>query len=487
LVDSAYVQARQDYAYSSLTGAPTNVSTFTNDAGYTTYDSANASGQITAAIDALVAGAPAALDTLNEIAAALNDDDSAYNSLVALISAKSDYDSANFTGQLTSATGSSVQAYDANLTSFVSTFTLPTSDGTPNQVLVTNGSGTISFADQSGGLDSAATIALIDSAYVAARTSAGTDSATVVSLITGTVDSAYVAARLDSAAVLALTGVATGTATTYEFTATASQQTFSGTDDNSATLSYTAGNILVHRNGILLVSTVDYTATNGTSINLQAGADSGDTISITAYLPTLVNATETTITSTVQEADSGQTSFTISHTQDQILVFLNGILLKDSDDYTSNGSTIVLTSAADSGDQITVHNFGKYGQAGYGNLTTSGTTSTFAGTLLSTGRIVENYAATGSIIDLSVANYFSHTAVADTTFSVVNTLDSDKVNSIVLELTNGGDHTITWWSGITWAGGSAPTLTSSGTDIIGFYSYTGGTTWRGLVLAQAIA
>lgn len=37
LVDSAYIQARQiqqDYAYSSLTGAPTNVSAFTNDANY---------------------------------------------------------------------------------------------------------------------------------------------------------------------------------------------------------------------------------------------------------------------------------------------------------------------------------------------------------------------------------------------------------------------------------------------------------------------
>ena len=33
-VDAAYVQARQDFAYGSLTGAPTNVSTFTNDANY---------------------------------------------------------------------------------------------------------------------------------------------------------------------------------------------------------------------------------------------------------------------------------------------------------------------------------------------------------------------------------------------------------------------------------------------------------------------
>ena len=42
--------------------------------------------------------------------------------------------------------GSTVLAYDANLQSFVSTFTLPTTDGTANQVLATNGAGVISFA-----------------------------------------------------------------------------------------------------------------------------------------------------------------------------------------------------------------------------------------------------------------------------------------------------------------------------------------------------
>ena len=44
-----------------------------------------------------------------------------------------------------------VQAYDSNLTSFVNTFTLPTTDGTANQVLQTNGSGTLSFATPTGG------------------------------------------------------------------------------------------------------------------------------------------------------------------------------------------------------------------------------------------------------------------------------------------------------------------------------------------------
>ena len=42
--------------------------------------------------------------------------------------------------------GTDVLAYDANLQSFVSVFTLPTSDGSADQFLKTNGSGTLSFA-----------------------------------------------------------------------------------------------------------------------------------------------------------------------------------------------------------------------------------------------------------------------------------------------------------------------------------------------------
>lgn len=47
--------------------------------------------------------------------------------------------------------GVSVQAYDGNLTSFVSAFTLPTADGTAGQVLTTNGSGSLTLADAGGG------------------------------------------------------------------------------------------------------------------------------------------------------------------------------------------------------------------------------------------------------------------------------------------------------------------------------------------------
>jgi hypothetical protein len=56
--------------------------------------------------------------------------------------------------------GVTVQAYDSNLTSFVSTFTLPTTDGTSNQVLKTDGSGTISFTTVSTGITTGKAIAM---------------------------------------------------------------------------------------------------------------------------------------------------------------------------------------------------------------------------------------------------------------------------------------------------------------------------------------
>lgn len=52
------------------------------------------------------------------------------------------------------AIGTDVQAYDSNLNSFVGTFTLPTTDGTADQILKTNGSGILSFVDDGGGLQS---------------------------------------------------------------------------------------------------------------------------------------------------------------------------------------------------------------------------------------------------------------------------------------------------------------------------------------------
>ena len=96
-------------------------------------------------------------------------------------------------------------------------------------------------------------------------------------------------------------------------------------------------------------------------------------------------------------------------------------------------------------------------------------------------------AISASNIDLSTGNYFTKTISGTTTFTISNTASSGTVNSFILDLTNGGSATVTWWSGVKWAGGTAPTLTSSGRDVLGFFTEDGGTTWNGFVLGKAMA
>lgn len=71
--------------------------------------------------------------------------------------------------------------------------------------------------------------------------------------------------------------------TNYNYTATAGQTTFSGTDDNSNTLSYTLANLIVTLNGIVLEDGTDYTANNGTSIVLAVGASADDELNVVVF------------------------------------------------------------------------------------------------------------------------------------------------------------------------------------------------------------
>ena len=71
----------------------------------------------------------------------------------------------------------------------------------------------------------------------------------------------------------------------YQYTATAGQTTFTGTDLGNLTLTYTDNNFVdVFQNGVLLKGgTTDYTATSGTSVVLTTGASVSDVIEIIVY------------------------------------------------------------------------------------------------------------------------------------------------------------------------------------------------------------
>lgn len=90
-------------------------------------------------------------------------------------------------------------------------------------------------------------------------------------------------------------------------------------------------------------------------------------------------------------------------------------------------------------------------------------------------------------IDLSTAGYFSKTISGTTTLTVSNVPVAGIGCCFILDLTNGGSAAITWWAGMKWTLGTAPVLTASGRDTLGFMTHDGGTTWTGFLLGKAEA
>lgn len=197
LIDSAHIQARQ------IT--------------YSTDDFVD-SAFVTAKIDALINGAPGTLDTLNEIAAALNDDDSAYNTLIGLIAAKTDFDSANATSLIDSAyvTARAPAGGDVNQNAWaeiqVAGQTNVVADAHSdilsfvagnNMTITTDGpTDTVTFNATAGGVDSAyvttAIIGQVDTNYVQARAP--------TSYIQSKITDVYIQNAIDSDFVLSKTG-----------------------------------------------------------------------------------------------------------------------------------------------------------------------------------------------------------------------------------------------------------------------------------------
>ena len=82
--------------------------------------------------------------------------------------------------------------------------------------------------------------------------------------------------------------------------------------------------------------------------------------------------------------------------------------------------------------------------------------------------------------DLTLGN--TATATVDTstnTFTFSNPPATGTAGTLTLILTNGGSQTVTWPGAVDWPGGSAPTLTTSGVDVLTFLTVDAGTIWYG--------
>jgi len=91
-------------------------------------------------------------------------------------------------------------------------------------------------------------------------------------------------------------------------------------------------------------------------------------------------------------------------------------------------------------------------------------------------------------IDLSLGNVVSATVSTGTqTFTFTNPSASANSCSFTLILTNGGSQTVNWPSEVDWAAATAPTLTSSGVDVLTFTTVDGGAIWYGFAAGLAMA
>jgi hypothetical protein len=111
----------------------------------------------------------------------------------------------------------------------------------------------------------------------------------------------------------------------YRFNATGGETSLSGTDANGLTLSYMPGKEQVYLNGVLLVRTTDYNASNGTSITSLAALTSGDVVEIITFTSFEL---ATAVSQTVFDAKGDLLVGVASDTVGRLAAGVNGYVLK---------------------------------------------------------------------------------------------------------------------------------------------------------------
>ena len=214
---------------------------------------------------------------------------------------------------------------DAN-THKVTNLGTPTSNGdaaTKAYVDTVAGSATAAAASAAA---AATTYDNFDDRYLGAKSSAPTLDNDGNALLTGAIYWNSV-----SNAMYAWTGTEWGSISStaaiyrYRFNATGGETSVSGTDANGLTLSYIPGKAQVYLNGVLLVPTTDYTASNGTSITSLAALASGDVLEVITFTSfELASAIEETIFDAKGDLLVGTAADTVG----KLTVGTNGYVLK---------------------------------------------------------------------------------------------------------------------------------------------------------------
>ncbi len=325
-----------------------------------------------AAVTAVLDGAPGALDTLNELAAALNDDSSFATTVTNSLAAKLDASSASATYLTQANASANYVAKNADGIEYIQdqssslfihsnhTNITATYDDANNQVILVGSAG-------GGGSASGGGASIIVSASAPVGAVEGdawfdnTDGSFYVYDGTFWVETAPEGSGSTDG----------GSFTRWSKTYSGSATLISGTDDDLFSLNYTPGLEQVFINGILQ-DISNYTATSGSTIVLNEAVVNNDVVEVIAVqsfnfadaytkaeidqkVSNYTRWTKTMGASATTISGLDDSSLTLSYTVGNEEIFVNGILLTRTTDYTAtSGSTVLLVEAVSSGDIVEI-------------------------------------------------------------------------------------------------------------------------------------
>ena len=134
----------------------------------------------------------------------------------------------------------------------------------------------------------------------------------------------------------------------FVYTTSSSTTAFTGSDDNSQSLSYTAGAVQVYLNGVLQKLTTDYAETNSTTITFVNAVPSGNVVEIVAFYRTIGTGNSVVNQFT---GDGSTTAFTVTTapvSENNLLVYIDGVYQQKTD-YAVSGTTLTMDTAPASG------------------------------------------------------------------------------------------------------------------------------------------
>ena len=221
----------------------------------------------------LVDSAPGALDTLNELAAAIGDDANFSTTITNSIATKLPLAGGTMTGAI--AMGNSKITGLATPTASTDAATKGYIDSTFSETAAAAASATAAAASAAS---AASSYDQFDDRYLGSKSSDPTVDNDGNALITGALYYNTTAEQIKvyTGSVWKNAGsTVNGTSSRTVATATSNQTSFSVT--------YDVGFVDVYLNGVKLLAGTDFTATNGTAIILSSGATAGDIVDIVAY------------------------------------------------------------------------------------------------------------------------------------------------------------------------------------------------------------